>query len=471
MPPADMRLCLSYSGGLDSTVLLHAARRLCLEGAPWRLRAIHIDHGLQTSSAQWARHCADTASSLGVEFLQIRVQVAPEAPEGLEAAARRARYDALRVALRPQELLLTAHHADDQLETMLLALLRGAGLRGLSAMPVLQPFGGGWLLRPLLAFTRADLERWAKREHLQWIRDPSNEQISHDRNYLRHRIAPVLRERWPAGARSAARSAAHLAEAQAMLDELAAADLAAVSEGPCLNVEALRTYPAARRRQMLRYWLREAGVRAPSARKLAALEHDMLGAGSDRVPCVQLEGAQVRRYRGLLYCLRSLPAEPGHPVGAGGSVPAPRDTLEWHIEQALELPEGLGRMRMQVLDPTGIRSEDERSAAASGQALGETGDPPGIALSRLKSPLQVRFRQGGESLRPAGQAHRRKLKKLLQSAGVLPWWRERLPLVYSEGRLLAVGDLWIEQEFAARQGEPAARIVWEDRPALFARER
>jgi tRNA(Ile)-lysidine synthase len=432
VPRTSAELCVAYSGGLDSTVLLHALARALVDRANYRMRAAHVDHRLQADSASWREHCGRVAQSLQIEFVPLVVSVATDAELSPEAAAREARYAALRQILKPNEVLLTAHHADDQLETMLLALMRGAGLRGLSGVPSVQIFGGGWLARPLLEFSRAELEEWARAEQLQWLQDPSNENTSFDRNFLRHRVLPAVRERWPAAAHSATRSTAHLREAGRLLDVLAAADLESVAIGSCLRMPQLANLAPARRRNVLRHWIRQHGMRVPSTRKLATIERDLLIAREDRLPCVEWDDVEVRRHRGLLYCMRQRPAF------------EPADPLAWNVSQVLELPAQLGRLRAQR------------------DALG------GLAAARVRGALQVHFRRGGEELQPAGDAHHRKLKKLLQDAGVLPWWRDRVPLIYAGDQLVAVGDLWIAEEFAARDGEDALRIVWEERPQLMA---
>jgi tRNA(Ile)-lysidine synthase len=432
VPRTSAELCVAFSGGLDSTVLVHSLARAIVDRANYRMRVAHVDHQLHPDSAKWREDCGRVAQSLQIEFVPLIVTVDTGSDESPEAAAREARYTALRQILKPNEVLLTAHHADDQLETMLLALMRGAGLRGLSGVPSVQIFGGGWLARPMLQFARAELEEWARAERLQWLEDPSNANTDFDRNFLRHRVLPAVRERWPSAAQSAARSTSHLREAGRLLDVLAAADHGTVAVGPCLDMARLTALAPARRRNVLRHWIRQQGMRVPSTRKLATVERDLLIAREDRLPCVEWDGVQVRRHRGLLYCMRERPAF------------EPADTLTWNVAQVLELPAQLGRLRMQ------------RDA------------PGGLAAERLPNALQVQFRQGGEELQPAGDAHHRKLKKLLQDAGVLPWWRDRVPLIYAAEQLVAVGDLWIAQEFAARGGEEAVRIVWDERPQLIA---
>lgn len=430
---ASGQLCVAFSGGLDSTILLHALAIALRDEPQYQLRAVHIDHQLHEHSPDWQRHCAQFARSAGVSFVSERVRVAIDSHEGVEASARAVRYEALRDRLEPGEALLTAHHADDQLETVLLALLRSAGVNGLSAMPVCQPLGRGWHLRPLLDFTRSELEEWGRAQQLAWITDPSNDNRHFNRNYLRHEVIPGLRRRWPGVAHSAVRSAGHLAEAAGLLDALAVVDLADATVGPCLRADVLASLQQPRRRNLLRYWLRTRGARPPSTRKLLALEHDMLAAQEDRLPCVDWDGFEVRRYRGLLY---------GGPQLLPGA--APEFSQDWDWGAALELPDDLGLLQAQT-------------------DLGA-----GLARSKLPRHLQVSFRHGGEELRPAGQLHHRKLKKLLQDADILPWWRNRLPLIHVGNELAAVGDLWTAEEFAAREGAESVRIVWEGRPRIEA---
>jgi tRNA(Ile)-lysidine synthase len=429
--PPDAAVCVAFSGGLDSTVLLHAMARL----HGHRLRAVHIDHGLHADSSSWRVHCEQQVRSLQVELISQIVQVENIAEIGLEAAARAARYEALRRVLREGEYLLSAHHADDQLETLLLALMRGAGLLGLSAMPAIQPFASGWLARPLLAFTRAELEQWARAEQLTWLSDPSNDNLSLDRNFLRQKIVTSLRERWPAAAHTATRSTEHLQAAGRALDQLAALDADGAIVGECLDVERLRALDSERRRNLLRYWIRQRGARAPSTRKLSSIDHDMLAASPDRIPCLGWDGWEIRRHRDLLYCEPRLP-----------QIDLDR-RLQWQVSNPLTLPSGLGELRF--------------VSCASG----------GLSAAKVGDQLEVRFRAGGESLQPVGDEHHRKLKKLLQAAAILPWWRDRLPLIYARGQLLAVGDLWIESEFVARVGEPALALVWEHRPPIESQSR
>ncbi|MBM0105093.1 tRNA lysidine(34) synthetase TilS [Steroidobacter sp. S1-65] len=432
--PADADLCIAFSGGLDSTVLLHSFARLAADSR-YSVRAVHIDHGLHDDSALWRDHCEREARALHVEFTSLRVAVTGIDELGLEAAARKARYTAFASELRPDEYLLVGQHADDQLETLLLALMRGAGVLGLSGMQMYEPFAAGAMVRPLWDFTRAELEQWARAEGLHWLTDPSNDNLALDRNFVRHRVVAALRERWPAAASTALRSTQHLQEAWRTLEQLAAIDAEGAMVEECLDVARLAALNPERRRNLLRYWIRRRGARPPSTRKLAAIEHDMLAASADRVPCVAWDGWEIRRHRGWLYCEHHLP-----PL-------ALEQAIDWPGDAPLDLPAGLGTLR---IAPT----ESGRLDAA-----------------KLPPRLSVRFREGGELLQPVGHAFHHRLKKLLQAADVLPWWRERLPLIYAGEQLVAVGDLWIDAQFATPPGQPGMSIVWEPRPHVLARHR
>jgi tRNA(Ile)-lysidine synthase len=421
---APAGLAVAFSGGRDSTVLLHAAARAA--GRLPALRALHVDHGLHADAPRWRAHCAATCSVLGVPFTALAVDARPARGESPEAAARAARYAALAGVLAPGEWLLTAHHRDDQAETLLLQLLRGAGVSGLAAMPARARFAGGWLVRPLLDLDRAALAAYAAAHDLAWCEDPDNAGLARDRNFLRHEILPRLAQRWPAAARCLARSAAHCAEADGLLEVLATGDLANLVEPqrPAeLPVAALGRLPPPRRRLLLRHWLDQLGLPRPGQRVLARIEHEALGAARDRNPRVAWPGGEVRRYRGLLHA-RVPEADPTPPPQA------------WDPATELLLPGGR------------LRAEP---AIGAGLARARLGD----------QPLTVRPRVGGERLRLPGR-RTRPLKKLLQEAGVPPWRRASLPLVYVGEALAAVADLWVAEPFQAAAGEPGLRLRWRE---------
>jgi tRNA(Ile)-lysidine synthase len=427
-------LCVALSGGLDSTVLLAGLAQVRAEGDVPSLRAAHVDHGLHVDSAAWAELCARQASHLGVPFVQVKVDARPDPGESPEAVARNARYGALAACLSPGEMLLTAHHADDQLETILMQWLRGGGLRSVAGMPAVASFAEGWHARPLLGYTRAELHAWACDSGLAWLEDPSNLDPRFDRNFLRLEVLPALRRRWPAAARTVGRVASQAAEALEVEAAIAESDLAAVQDGSAISVERLQLLPEPRRRWALRAWLRRAGLPVPAARTLGALLHDVSRSADDRVPCVNWPGARVYRYRGRLFS------------SAGG------------CDREGALPAGCW--------PAG-RAFD---LGASGTLELRPATGVGLSRSRLPQDLQVSSRTAGERFQPAGARHHRPLRKWLQERGVLPWLRHRVPLVVAGGEIVAIGDLAYGGGFDAEPGEPSWMVDWRGRPALTEEE-
>ncbi len=419
---ASTACCVAFSGGLDSTVLLHALAALSTE-QDITLRAIHVDHGLHPDSAAWSGHCIQVASRLGVECTVLRVSV-NNAGQGMEAAAREARYAALAEALGENEVLLTAQHADDQAETVLLALLRGSGPAGLAGMPVRAPFGRGQLLRPLLAFTRAALEDWADTQKLVWIDDPSNQDRGIARNHLRHEVMPALKARWPAAEQSLARSASLAAEADELLTVLGLLDLEALSDGPWLDAEGVAALGSVRARNLLRAWLASKGLPHPPYERLMEAERQLRAAGDDRMPALRWPGAVLRRWQGRLYA----GPEPE---------PVPPDwSAHWDGSKPLALPAELGTIALEPADR-------------------------GLDVARISGKaLEVRFRAGGERLRLHPNGPHRVVKHLLAEAGVPPWERDRIPLLCCEDTLIAVGNLYLDADWVAPEGHSANALVW-----------
>ncbi len=425
--PAAQRYWVALSGGLDSTVLLQALA-LHRTDLPGELRVVHVNHGLNPKSTYWQRHCEDLCAYLDVPFQSRTVQVQPTTGESLEAVAREQRYATFRKLLGQGDLLLLAQHQDDQMETFLLQALRGAGVRGLAAMPEESMVDGLRMARPLLRYSRAELEAWAREQGLSWVEDPSNTDTGFDRNYLRHEVLPMLKARWPAASDTLARSAQFAAEADGLLKELATEDSVRYRVEETLPLRALKELSAPRARNLLRHWLQARQLPLPPAHKLAEILRQ-LDARPDRNPCVDWEGAEVRRYRQRLYAQRPIPAAPaGFRLKPG--VPH-------------ELGVGLGQLRL---------------VPASGEGLK-------AALCGPKG-LIVAFRHGGESCQPAGHGHERPLKKWLQELHVVPWLRDRLPLLEMDKELLAVAGLFVCAPHAAQPGEAGLRIEWLDHPPL-----
>jgi tRNA(Ile)-lysidine synthase len=413
---------VAFSGGADSVALLAALATL-RRPLRLRLRALHVNHHLQASADRWAREARQQAARLRVPARVLNVEVAITRGASVEAAARRARYAALAQALKPGEWLLTAHHREDQFETLLLQLLRGAGLAGLAAMPERSAFAAGWLLRPLLPMAREELRAYLRRRRLGWSEDPSNADERFDRNYLRRQILPRLEARWPAAAVTAGRAARHAAEAQQLLDEWADAQLVDVLDGEALQVPALRRLMLPARRLLLRRWLRRCGLVPPDQVRLQEIAVGMLAARHDAAPAVRWDQAEVLRHGGHLYAHRPLPPPP---------LP---QSWSWRREHWRQLP-GAGRIGL-VRDAHGP-----------------------VQLDALPARFELRFRSGGERL--PGAAGRGTLKDLLQQSGLPPWRRARLPLLYAGERLLAVADLWLAPELqASAQSKHRARLLWE----------
>lgn len=426
---APSAFAVAFSGGRDSSVLLAGCRRLDL-GLP--LRALHVDHGLQPDSRQWARHCAQAARDQGVEFRSVRVEIGGRSSHGLEAQAREHRYRALGELLGAGEMLLTAHHQDDQLETVLLRLFRGAGVKGLRGIVASGALGRGFLGRPLLAFSRAEISAAAQAWELQWLEDPSNRDLRFDRNYLRATVLPSIRRRWPAVARTVSRAAAQMADAEGVLDALADRDARGIDDPSRISLAALRALDAPRRRNLLRHLLRSLDLPLPSARQLEQLLGAVDVARPDARACVRWPGAEAHVYGDRLYLMAEL-APPTTRRPAGRVRPG----------QPWSGPEG----RIELV------------AAADGPALPD---------AWAREGLDVRFRAGGERLKLYGAAHHRPLKKLLQEARIVPWMRARMPLLYHDGQLVAVGELWIsDRARAAPSAAPGWRVRWSGHPAPY----
>ena len=395
---APARWLVAFSGGLDSTLLLDAVRCSAIE-AP--VTVVHIDHGLHDDSALWSAHCAAHADALGIDYVAREVSIDQDSGESLEAVAREARYAVFAELLAPGDALLTAHHADDQLETILLRLLRGTGVRGLAAIRERAMLGVGLLLRPLLDFTRVEIVEQARRRGLDWLEDPSNRDLRFDRNFLRQRCLPNLLERWPRAGPVASRLARQMAEAEAVLAESAALDLAAVDDPECISLALFADLSPARRNNALRFAVQLAGLSTPSAAQLAELGR-ILEVREDAEAAVTWPGAEARLYRQHLYLM-----------------PAATDT---------ELVDG--------------KVTATKSCRVGDGALKLVEAPDyGIPDQWAQEGLSVVFRQGGERFQPHRSDCHKTLKHWFQEQGVVPWMRNSVPLLYHGDELVAVGDL------------------------------
>ncbi|RZU98463.1 tRNA lysidine(34) synthetase TilS [Spiribacter vilamensis] len=403
LPANAAGLVVAFSGGVDSTVLLHLAAQV-----ERPVRAVHVHHGLHEQADHWAAHCRRTGERLGIT-VDTRTISIDRRGDGIEAAARADRYRVLGEALQADECLLTAHHADDQLETLLYRLLRGTGPAGLAGIQPAMPLGPGWLIRPLLAVSRAQLEAHARRHGLSWIDDPGNASLDHDRNYLRHRVIPAIEARWPRANAAAVRLATHAREQGRLTDRLLRDRRqcgSTAGDGP-LAVTDCASGDDVLDRAMLRAWIRDGGQRPPGARRLAAGQAALVSAAQDRDPVLAWSAFAVRRHRGWLFRLpRPLPA-----------VPTPS-----------QVPPG-------------------RAREAWGD-LGEVFWSPALA-----EPLWLRVPHAGERIALSGR-RRGSIRELQRERGVPPWWRDRLPaLVDEHDRCLAVAGLGTTRIGAERAGD------------------
>ena len=415
-------LCVAFSGGRDSSVLLHALHQLQL---PVPLRAVYVDHGLLPDSAGWATHCETVCRAWQIPLTTSRVEVASTGKRGgLEAAARDARYAALRAGLGTGEFLLTAHHSEDQLETVLLRLMRGGGPAGVAGIRPFVPFAPGYLARPMLQATGRQIADYARQHGLHWIEDPSNRDEGRDRNYLRHSVLPALRERWPAAAETVTRTARLADEAARLLDELAQLDAVAVVDGDTLHLGALRTLDARRQRNLVRWFLRAHQVSPPSAATLEEGLGQLCDARVDRAPRLSWATGELRRYRERLYLLRCHPDREPIP-----------GSCQWDGVAPLEFGSLAGRLTL-------------RPSADGVPDLG-------------KQALTVRFRHGGERLLQHGQHV--SLKSLYQAGGIVPWMRPHVPLVFSGDELLTVGGLWYAEHAPGRAVAAGLQVAWAPR--------
>lgn len=415
------RLCLGYSGGLDSSVLLHVLARLRAE-LGFHLTAVHVHHGLSGHADDWAEFCRRACACLAVPLAVRRVTVV-NAGDGIEAAARRARYRVY--AEQAADFLLLAHQQDDQAETLLLRLLRGAGVRGLAAMAAERPLVGGRtrLLRPLLSVARRQLEDYAAANQIAALQDESNMDVTYRRNWLRQQVLPLIETRQPAIRQLLARSAEQLAESAGLLDDLARLDLGQADVGDGLPLHLLAESSGARARNLLRYWLRRQTGVSPSSAKLDDMLHQWRDARPDRHPVVAWAGGVLRRRDGCVLWMAPPP-------------PAPVGVWVWHGERELILA-GYGCLHFTPSLGEGLR------AAALSVAGGTVG-----------------WRRGGERLQPECRRPNRCLKDLLRESGVPAEQRFHLPLLWLADRLVWVAGIGVDCAFQAAPEEPGWLISW-----------
>jgi len=398
---------VGFSGGLDSMVLLHALAQLHL---PVQVRALHINHQISPNADAWQMQCADFCARHSIPFHAEKVRV-ENAGKGIEDAARAVRYSVFEKNLAPHDFLLTAHHANDQAETLLLRLMRGTGPRGLAAMASVRALGAGLLVRPLLHFSRADLEAYALTHQLNWVNDESNLDDNYDRNFLRNQVMPLLHRRWPEFKHKWQQTADLCAQQETVMEEIACEDLVRAAPsaeriGQSIDLRTVLNLSHARQQNVLRYWLRLLNHTTPEQIHWQQIEQQIFGGREDAQPRVTWGNIALQTYRQRLYAL---------------PLQLPKMELQFELSAGNEKPrlkEGLSNMR-------------------------------------------IVYRTGGERCKPAGRTHSQTLKKLLQEYELEPWLRDQVPLVLSGDCIVAVGDLWVCADYVAAEDETGYRLIWQ----------
>lgn len=407
-------LWVGFSGGIDSRVLLDGLYQLRHDYS-LTIKAIHINHGLSVHARQWQAQCVRWCEAYGIECVVESLQLQLHSGESVEAVLRQARYQCFQTRLNRGDVLLTAHQQNDQAETLLLQLLRGAGLPGLAAMPPIKPLGCGYHLRPFLTLSRMDLQQYALAHQLDWIEDESNLDQRWQRNFIRQQVLPLLNSRWPQAITTLARSAAHCAEADRLLEQYGQSELEKImgTMPNTLSVKGLIDYPLIDQRHLLRLWISQQGYPLPPTHKLIQIQQELLTARDDAQPCISWGEVSLRRYRHHLYLLpRQCSAVP---------VAQP-----WDLQLPLNLP-GLGTLTAQPTLGQGIRLDS--------------------------SIVTVAFRQGGERCRLPGHTITHELKKIWQTLGLPPWQRPYIPLILVDGKIAAAVGYFVTADFYVKPEE------------------
>ena len=421
--PGD-HLTVALSGGVDSVVLLDILTKLSTV-IGFRLSAVHVNHGISQNAAQWSHFCQKLCKEFAIPLSIFRVQIDKQAQQSLEAAARDARYQTFTGV--NADYIVLAQHQDDQVETLLLQMLRGAGIKGLSAMPSVRLLAGTSikLLRPLLNIPRITLLHYAQANNLAWVDDESNTNIDFDRNYIRHQVLPVIEVRYPAYRKTLTRTCRHLGEAMQLLDELARTDGEQAIYYDTLSLEKLRNLHPARAKNILRYFLAQKMCYLPSAAKIDELLRQLCTITSDNHLSFRFENIEIRCFRGAIECLPVAPAA------------KEQFTISWQGEKQLFIKPLQGMLVFT-------------------KRLGT-----GIDLQKLsQQAVTIRCRAGGEKFQPDAARPRRSLKKIFQEAALPPWKRNTLPLLFCADTLIWVASIGIDCQFQAPPGAPGLEVTW-----------
>tara|TARA_B110000263_G_scaffold228226_1_gene221127 strand:- start:141 stop:1484 length:1344 start_codon:yes stop_codon:yes gene_type:complete len=421
-PLLPNKFCIAFSGGVDSTVLLHVMKNIIDEKS--QIRAIHINHNIVDNSKVWTKTCKSICKNFGIDIEIISLEVTHNG-YGLEAAARDERYKKLKEKLYENEYLLTAHHEEDQMETVFLRMARGTGLDGLQGINEKYSFGEGIIFRPMLEVSKTSVMDYAKEHQLKWVEDSSNQDTHFDRNFLRKKIIPQFRERWPSIASSVSRLSQLSAQNIKILNQIAEEDIGPIANMNELPLAKLLDKSFERANNMLRYIILANGMSIPSMKTLQDGLKEMLDPETDK-SVIAWKDYCIRKYKNHLYFLSNSDLEPNK-VDV---------RIPWEIGKTVNLGENIG-----TIEATFIHGD-------------------GLSIEKCKNKLTISYRQGGELIKPIGHRINKSLKNLFQENQILPWMRDKIPLIYYQDELVSVADLWFNQNYVASQNEAGFVVNW-----------
>jgi tRNA(Ile)-lysidine synthase len=420
--PQSKKIWIAYSGGMDSSVLLHLVFSN-KDKIRQTIEVVYVNHGLQEKSTEWGEFCRVLCEKYDLPFTQLNIDETVPKGDSIEAWAREKRYALIAQLMNKDELLFTAHHQDDQVETFFLQALRGAGPRGLSAMPLFKKIANSIHVRPLLGFCRNELLTYANENKLSWQEDLSNADTKFDRNYLRNNIIPAFEQRWPAYRETISRLVNHQQDCKSLMDEIGLEDLKLASHENCLNLDVIKRLSVVRQKNIIFTWLQVLQLETPGSRHINQIMSDLINSTSENTPCVNWKNVEVRRYRKLLYASNSLNKD------------VESINYEWDLASPLTVM-------------------DEVLVAKANSGIG-------ISKERIKNKkIRVQYRQGGEKIQPSKKAHSKTVKQLFQERGVLPWLRDRFPLIYVNDKLAAIPGVCVDIGYSAEENESSWEIEW-----------
>ncbi len=420
--PKAKKIWIACSGGMDSSVLLHLIFSN-KDKIGQSLEVVYVNHGLQEESTAWGDFCKTLCDSYELPFTQLIINETVPKGESVEAWAREKRYALIAQVMNKGDLLFTAHHQDDQVETFFLQALRGAGPRGLASMPLFKDFANAIHVRPLLNYCRNELLSYAKENNLSWQEDMSNTNTKFDRNYLRNKIIPAFEQRWPAYRETISRLLSHQQDCASLLHEVGLEDLRLVSHENKLSLDTLRSLSITRQKNLIFVWLQELQLESPGSKHINHIVSDLINSTSDNAPCVNWKNVEVRKYRKYLYA---------------------SEKMHKHIDSL--------NCQWDLASPLKIMEETLVAKTVSGS---------GLSKEKIRNAnISVQYRLGGEKIKPNNNAHSKTVKQLFQERGVLPWARDRFPLIYVNDTLAVIPGVCVDVNYSAENDESSWQIEW-----------